>query len=136
MSGSLDGNLISLDVVRRKRRSETSKCKHERFLIDDEGGTVECADCHENVSAFHALCQIAQADSVYSRKFHTFHEQYQKLKNYKPWLVAVRGLERTWRGKKMLPCCPHCKRGVTAQELSISSVSIEFENAQRRKAAE
>lgn len=96
-----------------------SNCLHQRFVIDETHGSVECADCGETVSAFHALVRVARKDSLFRRHMVAQRQKLEEMKAYKPWLRAVKALEKIWRGK-MLPMCPHCKRGITAEALEAT----------------
>jgi hypothetical protein len=92
------------------------KCRHQRFLIDKRHGSVECADCGELVSAFHALLAVAGEETDYHSKLSSMRAEMREIASYAPRLRAVKALEKIWRGK-MLPMCPHCKRGITAEAL-------------------
>lgn len=119
--------LIEFKVLQDRRRKRGS-CWHRRFEIDREGGAVFCADCNEEIPAFEALCIIARQDSLYQQRFLRLREEIVELQKYKPWLKAVKRLEHVWRGKKMLPCCPHCRKGVKAEGLAATGrVSEKYE---------
>ncbi|MCL6444601.1 MAG: hypothetical protein K6T83_14305, partial [Alicyclobacillus sp.] len=36
--------------------------------------------------------------------------QRRQIMNYKPWLVAIKTIERNYRGRQYLPCCPECRK--------------------------
>jgi hypothetical protein len=107
---------------------------HQRFIIDQEHGTVQCAECEEPVSAFHALCATARSEGLFRRQMHSLKAERDELRAWVPLLRAVRYLHSMWLGKAMVPCCPHCGRGVTALELNQSAISAEMDMAQRRRA--
>lgn len=114
------GRILSFADERRKR-CENGQCDHQRFVIDVNRGTVECAECGQIVSAFHALCKIAREESRYRDNLHYRIKLNKELDNYKPWLKPVRELERIWRGK-MLPLCPHCSEPLKPEDFLSSSV--------------
>jgi len=119
-----DRNILEFRITPNKKCK--SHCEHQRFVIDNTHGSVECADCGEVVSAFHALKVVAGRDSNFSRRLTAKREELAKIQAYKPWLRAVKELERIWR-RKMLPLCPHCGHGVTAEGLERSgSISQDY----------
>ncbi len=106
-----------------------SNCMHKRFIISSDQGTVHCSDCGESVSAFHALQVVARRDSELRRNWRRWQEDVAALKAWSPWLRAVKRLEHIWRGKNMLPQCPHCRRGIEAEALANSGcVSRTYDN--------
>ncbi|ACL58150.1 hypothetical protein [Methylobacterium nodulans] len=102
-------------------------------MIDAQHGTVSCKDCGESVSAFHALKTVATQEGLYRRQMAAMKREEAEIKEHR-FLKAVRMLDRIWRGGRALPCCPHCKRGIYAHELTGASVGIALEE-QRRKAS-
>lgn len=122
-----DGKILSF--AHEVRRRDPDGCGHrQRFVIDERHGTVYCRECNEPVSAFHALKMIARDDSLFRRQTKTGQALLEEMKAYKPWLRAVKALEKIWRGKDMLPQCPHCHRGIEAEALaSTGIVSREYE---------
>src|ERR1700722_9161636 len=119
--------LIEFKVLQDRRRTRGT-CWHRRFEIDREGGAVFCAECNEEIPAFEALCIIARQDSMYHQRFFRLREEIVELQKYKPWLKAVKRLEHVWRGKKMLPCCPHCNKGIRTEDLAASGMrSIKYD---------
>ena len=127
----IDGGLgkvltFSHEHVKRKRRD----CFHQKFVIDTVHGTVECEACGDTVSAFHALVAVAKEESRFHNSIDALRRERDELSQYKPWLKAVRELERIWRGGTMLPQCPHCRRGVTSKGLaSTGTINAEYEKA-------
>jgi len=101
------------------RRSE---CMHQRFIISSGQGTVHCADCHEAVSAFHALEVVTRIDGELRRSWKRWQDDIAALKAWSPHLRAVKELERVWRGR-LYPLCPHCKQAVSAPDLARTGVT-------------
>lgn len=126
--------VVSLEGF-RKRREKKDACQHERYILDTECGTVECADCGAIVSAFHALKKIAFHESQAFRKLSGMRKEIAEIMGRRSWLKAVQELDRLWRGKRMLPSCPHCKQGLFAEDFAGSAVGVEYEKARRRRAS-
>jgi hypothetical protein len=127
--------IIEFKILQVRRRNRGT-CTHRMFEIDGEAGAVYCRDCDEEVPAFEALCVIARHDSIFQRQYYRLREEIVELQKYKPWLKAVKRLEHVWRGKKMLPCCPHCNRGVRAEDLAASGMkSIKYDQIRAGQSA-
>lgn len=105
-----------------KKKCKTD-CYHQRFIIDKSHGSVECSDCGEIISAFHAISIMAQRDSRYFKNLERMRQEAKELKEYSPFLRAVKKLESIWRGK-YLPGCPHCHKGIEAEELANSGFEV------------
>lgn len=131
MQKGLPDNIISLVEV-LEVRGYKKFCPHNRFIIDAEKRRVECKDCGDEVTAFDALEIIAKEGSWYRARIEELAKQRKQLLDWQPHLIAVRELERMWRGRKILPICPRCQRGITAEELANSGrVSMKLETARR-----
>jgi hypothetical protein len=128
--------VVSLEGWRKRREREKAKespCTHERYILDVEHGTVNCAECDAPVSAFFALKKIAFRESQAFQKLHSMNAEIAAITARRSWLSAVKTLDRIWRGKKMLPCCPHCNRGLFAEDFRHAAVGVEYEKARRAK---
>lgn len=120
-------------VHHAQKRKKPCGGNHQRFVIDEQHGTVECAECGDNVSAFHALLKIARKEGRYREQMYYARKKLEELAAYKPWLRAVKEIERLWRGRKMLPVCRFCNHGLEPEDISGSMVSVEFERQRRKK---
>ena len=130
-----DEAVVSLEAWRlRKREPGERRCDHPRTTIDEQNGTVECRDCGVTLSAFWVLGQIAREENRCFTRIRNLRAEAEELKGWVPFLRSMRKLEKRWRGRAMLPACPHCHRGLWPDELERSSVSLSLEVAQRRKA--
>lgn len=128
--------VVSMEGWRLRRSREAAKenpCAHERYTLDVEHGTVNCAECDAPVSAFFALKKIAFHESQAFIKLQSMKTEIAEISGRRSWLKAVQALNRMWRGKKMLPCCPHCNKGLFAEDLNRNAVGIEYETARRER---
>lgn len=126
------------------------KCAHERIEVDPQNREVTCRDCGKLVDPFDSLVAFARKGSDVKRSYTALQDEVQRLKAWKPFLTAMKTLEKMWRGK-MLPMCPHCGAGIAAEKLANSGcvhkqlalggrrktereVALEAENQQLREA--
>lgn len=118
----------------RSVKPSRSDCRHEKgFVVDPQQGIVQCAACDENVSALYALIQVARQEEAMKRRWQRLTNKIQEAADYVPRLRAVKRLERTWSGRKMLPTCPHCRRAVRAEDLAIMAVGITVDDGEIRE---
>lgn len=129
-----DDAVVSLEAWRLVKRPPGPRCDHQRTVLDEGKGTVECRDCGVTLSAFWVLGQIAREENRCFTRIKALRAEAEELKGWVPFLRSMRKLEKRWRGRAMLPACPHCHRGLWPDELERSSVSLSLELAQRKKA--
>jgi len=91
-------------------------CHHTRFVVDVRNRIITCDDCKREVEAFETIHTLAVSGSLFQSTYDGMCRDYSHLENYAPHLRAVRELESIWRGK-MIPVCPHCRKGVTPEAL-------------------
>ena len=144
----------SVDILDFERylyiQDKTLKCAHERVEVDPRNREVTCRDCGKMVDPFDSLVTFARQGSDVKRSYTALLEEVQRLKAWKPFLTAIKTLEKIWRGK-MLPMCPHCGVGISAESLANSGcvhkqlafggrrrtereIALETENKQLREA--
>lgn len=128
----LPEKVIPLTVLRLNWDSKKkNSCEHGYYEIDPVNKEVACTECGAVVSAYDALWDVARKYDRLQREVQSLLEQRKQILNWKPWLLPMRELERIYRGGDMLPCCPHCGRGIMAGEMTGAvNKNIELE---RRK---
>ncbi|MHB1630685.1 MAG: hypothetical protein ACYCQL_00525 [Acidithiobacillus sp.] len=143
---------VSADILDFERflsiQDKSLKCVHERVEVDPRNREVTCRDCGKLVDPFDSLVTFARQGSDVKRSYTALQDEVQRLKAWKPFLTAMKTLEKIWRGK-MLPMCPHCGVGIAAEKLANSGcvhrafserrrtkseVALETENEQLREA--
>lgn len=119
----------------RARPPKRDECEHgPPYVLDTMSGTVECQKCGATVSAFHALKEITHVLGREHDARVSAARQIREIRRRTSWLRAVKNLDGIWR-RKMLPCCPHCKRGIEASAMEhCSAVSSRYEREYLRTA--
>jgi predicted molibdopterin-dependent oxidoreductase YjgC len=114
----LPENIVHIDVLRINRGIEKRcKCKDKTFIVDTQNRCVNCGSCGALIDPYEAIEYLATYWERVEQQTEALLEQRRQIANYKPHLVVMRELERRYRGKKMLPCCPHCGRGFYFEEI-------------------
>ncbi len=114
----LPDKLVQIDALRVNRNAKLHcSCADPSFEVDPRNQTVQCTKCGAFISPFSALIWIADKASKLNRQLERLYEQRKQLAAYKPHLVVIKRLEQEYRGRKMLPCCPHCKQAFYLEDI-------------------
>jgi hypothetical protein len=128
-------------LLSRKRESHVpysgdKECLHRQLELDDRGDVCRCIKCGIQVSAFWALTMLAadygrERDNLTAKQARLAEETSQSIH-----LLAARKVEKAWRSRSMVPCCPHCGRGIRATDgLGGSCINTRIDDVQRKRAA-
>ncbi|MHB8354914.1 MAG: hypothetical protein ACYDCF_10845 [Burkholderiales bacterium] len=101
-------------------RHGTTRCRHDHTTVDLANREVTCRDCGKVVDPFDVLAELAKEGSHLQHTYVALQEVVKRLRQWNPFLRAIKRLEETWRGS-MLPTCPHCARGIQADDLARSA---------------
>ena len=133
MSDKLPENIIPIStLIINRGRNKKCTCRNRKFEIDTQNREVCCQECGAIIDPYTALVDIANNYERLGEEVNFLLEQRKRILDWKPHLISMRKLELIYRGCKMIPCCPHCKNGIYAEELLVYSVSKQHEK-QRRK---
>ena len=103
---------ISQREGKRSWSYRDERCSHHHLTLDDNGHIVRCDDCKEVVSAYWAIQMLAEVYNKAVRKVDAARQQVAEDKAHNIHLTAAKRVEKVWRSKNMVPCCPHCGRGI------------------------
>lgn len=132
-NNELPDKIIPIKMLRVNREAKKkNNCEHGYYEIDVINKEVTCTECGAVVSAYDAILDICRRYERLEREANSILAQRREIMDWKPWLLPMRKLEKIYRGGEMLPCCPHCGRGIESQELIRSSVNKQHE-IERRK---
>jgi len=111
-----------------------TECQHHNMTMDQHGFTVRCDDCKLQLSAYWVLEKLLGDYEKWREDFSYQQRQFAAERDKAVRLSAAQQIEQAWRSRKMVPCCPHCGRGIfPADWISSSMVSKEYELAIRRR---
>lgn len=118
MSNRLPDKIVDIDQIRINRNIDKKcKCLNRSFVLDTTNETVHCGDCGVEVNAYDAMLEMANGANRLKDQVERLLEQRKQILDYKPWLLTIRSLEKQYRGKKMLPCCPRCEEPFYFEEI-------------------
>lgn len=118
--------------LRGRRGWKDERCKHLSLTYDDNGEIVTCDDCNAQVTAFWAMKMLAEhydkaMQAVEARSQHVAEQTSRNLH-----LMAARKVEKAWRSRSMVPCCPHCDAGIFPEDgLGGTQINRQIEMARR-----
>lgn len=109
------------------------RCEHKDLVLEAHGQIVRCHDCGDQVDAFWALERLAQERERVVQAREKERSELEALREKTIHLKAARKVEKMWRGKRMVPLCPHCHSAIFAGDgLGDDCASHDLE-ARRRK---
>ena len=122
-------------------RKEKDRCSHKKITLDDQGQTIHCAKCGDQLSSYWVVEEIMDA---YLKGLKELKHQKTRAKSINEdldkeyrFIKVLRKIQRAWRGKnKMAVCCPWCKVGIMPEDgLGDSTIAphIDFKRMQLLK---
>lgn len=133
MSDKLPDKIIPISFLRKNHdKNKKCTCVNRKFEIDTQNKEVCCVECGTIVNPYDALLDISEHYEQINREVQRLLDQRKEILNWQPHLLAVRDLERIYRSKDMIPCCPHCGRGIEAKEFTTRMVNRKYEQERRR----
>ena len=129
MSDKLPEKVIPISTLRIIRdKNKKCTCRNRKFYIDTQNREISCQECGAVIDPYDAMLDIANHYEQFGKEVDNLLTQRKQILDYKPHLLVMRELEKIYMGGKMLPCCPHCGRGVYAKELLVASTGKQYED--------
>lgn len=116
--GELPDKVYYIETIRINRNMDKRcKCTDRTFVVDPHNRSVYCGKCGAWIEPYEAIEEIATYYERLNDEVERLLEQRRQIMNYKPWLLIFRQLEKAYRSKKMLPCCPNCNQAFYFEEI-------------------
>lgn len=132
-------NIIDIDDLRVQRQlrhasRSAADCKHMRLELDDDGCIVRCSDCGVQLEAYWTLISFLEHYERALAKINARERRHAEERERDLHLTAAQRVERAWRSRTMVPCCPHCGEGIRATD-GLGETMINRTIDDRRRAA-
>jgi Zn finger protein HypA/HybF involved in hydrogenase expression len=120
-------------VARGLSRRAVTSCRHRKVNYDQKERRIWCQDCEHEVSAFDAFVLLVEEHSSAWAKIRKRERELAEAEAFQVRGRAAKRMDEAWRRRNMAPACPHCHRGILAEDVlrGLSSVGVEFELARR-----
>ena len=138
----LENNIIQLGEYifkegrRRNRFKNGEDCPHKTITYCSESKRVWCVDCESTLDTFDCFERLL---NQWDQNIHIINKRFEKVKAAEEHTLrsrAAKALDDIYRRRKMVPACPHCKRGLLADDWLTGhqyTVSKELEIRRREK---
>lgn len=131
-------NVYNIGEFRMKVESGYSwnekHCQHRHVTMKDTGEVVECDDCHKQISAYWLLKEYFSNYDQEWNKLVAFSERLKTEREHQLHLTAAIKVEKAWRSRSMVPCCPHCGVAIFPEDgLGDSMVDKQIAHTWREK---
>ncbi|MGB7387968.1 MAG: hypothetical protein WA929_10280 [Pseudomonas neustonica] len=125
-----------LRIARGKTRREPAACNHLRLNFDDQERRIYCQDCEQEVDHFDAFITVVNNWRTMTRRLDERRKSIDEAEQFTLVSRAAKELDKAWRKRKQVPCCPSCNAGLLPEDFANgikSTRSAEFERAKRKK---
>jgi hypothetical protein len=124
-------------LIRKRERGskfwrKPDDCMHTSLEIDDDGHVVKCRTCGVQVEAYWALRTLAERYNESLKTVESKRDQLREDMAKGLTLKAAQRVEKAWRSRSMVPCCPHCGAGIRASDgFGSSLVNVKIDDRRR-----
>lgn len=137
LSGMKVVDIGDIRVSRGMSRRPHSTCRHLNLVYDSQERRIWCKDCENNIDAFDAFKQLAENYDSALRHSKKIHADALAARDHHLHLIAAKNLEEMWRRRRVVPACPHCKRGLLPEDFkttgTLISAAIERQRRENEK---
>lgn len=92
------------------------ECHHRNLTFAEEGQVITCDDCKVQVTAWWAFLSLTKKFADIQQRTQEAYAAVEASKARNLTHKAAIAVEDAWRGRKMIPTCPHCSKPILAQD--------------------
>ncbi len=116
------------------RRSPFLRCPHRSMVYDHNERRIWCKDCERTIDAFEAFQALVEQCDKVAKVSERALKEAREAKAHSLLSRAAKVVDKAWRGRRMAPCCPHCRSALLPEDFAEgikASTSLELERARR-----
>lgn len=132
-------NVVEIGAYRIARGISDRKafvCGHHKTVYDPKERRVWCEDCKKDIDPFDMM--VAMLEYFWKKEAELKRRKADVLEAEAHSLIkrAAKALDKAWRKKRLVPCCPHCKEALFPEDFENGVThfkSMQLERARRKK---
>lgn len=107
-----------LRVARGYSRRPPMKCLHHNVAYDPQERRIWCRDCEKGIDPFDFLKTIIEKYNAVINTIHKREEMVKEAEDFQARNRAAKVMDQAWRKRNTVPCCPHCRQGILAEDVA------------------
>lgn len=122
-------------VARGETRRPRSTCRHRHMVYDNKERRIWCSDCETEVEPFDAFMLLAEQMDGHIKRLQRREQEVSEAEQFAARSRAAKKLDSYWRGRSLVPLCPHCSEALLPEDVvnGLSATSPELVRAKRRR---
>lgn len=132
-------NVVDIGDIRVARgltRRPASSCKHRQMNYDPKERRIWCADCETDIDPFDAFEFIVERLDGARKDLQRRFEEVKAAEEHSLISIAAKTMDREWRRKNMVPCCPLCGGALLPEDFKKPPRSMSRDYALAKRLAD
>jgi hypothetical protein len=127
-----------LRVARGMTRRPHSACRHLRVLYDINERRIWCKDCETTVDPFDAFKNLVEWHFSALAGLEQRETRLKEAEQFQVRSLAAKEIDKAWRSRTMIPCCPHCHGGLFPEDFKggVAMIGRDFAAARQKRRGE
>jgi hypothetical protein len=128
-------DLAGVRLRRGRTKPGVRECPHMNLTYSDTERRVWCDDCSRTIDNFDALMVVTRHFEQMMAAARRHETRAREAMEASLVSRAAKKVDEAWRGRGLVPACPHCHRGLLPEDFADGAalISREMETARRRK---
>lgn len=124
-------------VARGLARRSSSSCPHHQMVYDNRERRVWCQDCETNVDLFDAFISLIEPYDYAVKRLEARYKEVAEAEQFQVRSRAAKAIDKAWRSRTTVPCCPHCHRGLFPEDFANGvREALGRDYAERRRSSD
>lgn len=130
-------SLADVRVARGQTRVPRQTCRHSNMVYDERERRIWCEDCESDVDVFDAYVRLIECHDSAWKKIERAWKEAKEACDFQLRSRAAKYMDKIWRGRRMVPNCPHCGEGLLPEDVlrlkSASSAELTRRKRSRKQ---